>query len=140
MGLASMGTTSSSSVTRGTMVRAYMRRIRTTHRRQRRTRSPGTRVFPFPATQKKRTHIVAHIVTLTMGAAMTMAMTTAMAMGGTAIPRLLHVRRQLDREDADMPTMSAQNTIMIMAMRMMAATLAPPTLCNTRSHRINRQI
>jgi hypothetical protein len=128
MALASMGTTSSSSVTRGTMVRAYMRRIRTTRRRQHRTRSPGTRVPPFPATQKKRTHMVAHIVT--MGAAMTMTMTTAMAMSGTVIPRLL---RQLDRVDADMP-------IMIMTMRLKAATLTPPTpICNTRSHSLNRQ-
>jgi hypothetical protein len=90
MALASMGTTSSSSVTRGTTVRAYMRRIRTTRCRKHRTRSPGMRVLLFPA----RTHIVAHIVTLTVDAVMTMAMTTAMAMSGTAIPRLLHLHRQ----------------------------------------------
>jgi hypothetical protein len=53
MALTSMGTTSSSSVTRGTTVRAHMRRICTTRRRQHRTQSPGTRVLPFPATQKK---------------------------------------------------------------------------------------
>jgi hypothetical protein len=56
-------------------------------RRQHRTRSPGVPLFP--AIQVKRTHIVAHIVTLTMA--------TTMAMSGVSIPRLLHLRHQLDR-------------------------------------------
>jgi len=74
--------------------------------------------------------MVAHIVTMGAAMTMTMTMTTAMAMSGTVIPRLL---RQLDRVDADMP-------IMIMTMRLKAATLTPPTpICNTRSHRLNRQ-
>jgi hypothetical protein len=122
---ASMGA-STSSATRGTRVQGCMPRIRTTRRRQHRTRSPGTRVLHLhlhlllPSTQR-RTDIIAPITTMTMDATTTMTMTTrslTLCRPGCAV----------------MPTLSAR--AMVTTMLTDAATLAHTILtCRIRIRR-----